>query len=137
MASFEQALKPTLIKEGGWVNDDADTGKETYRGISFANWPKWGGWSIVNKNKPLKKGQIIKDEQLDKLVAMFYRESFWNPIKGDEIINQDVANDLFDKAVNLGTRQAVILCQRSLDIAETGKMDTSTLNILNTNNPYK
>jgi len=136
MANYQLALELTLKNEGGWVFDDADTGKETYCGISRANFPMWSGWPLVDKHKPLHTGQLISDPQLDKSISDFYRSNFWAPICGDEIINQQVANDLFDSATNTGVRQAIILCQRALGIPETGHMDSSTLNILNQINPY-
>ena len=136
MADFKIALKPTLHNEGGYVKDPNDSGGETYRGISRHNFPHWSGWSMVDAAKPLHTGQLISNTQLDELIAEFYQLSFWNPIRGNEIINQDVANDLFDKSVNMGYHQAVVLSQRSLGIAESGKMDDVTLSTLNQMNPY-
>jgi lysozyme family protein len=136
MADFHTALTPTLKAEGGYVNDPQDNGGETYRGISRKNFPKWNGWAFVDTHKPLHTGQLIADGNIDSLVDAFYRSNFWNPIMGDDIINQDVANDLFDSSVNMGVHQAVILSQRSLGIPETGKMDSSTLNILNSQNSF-
>ena len=136
MADFQIALVPTLRNEGGWVDTDGDSGEETYKGISRANFPTWAGWHLVDAAKPLKTGQFIKNSTLDAMVAGFYQHWFWSIIRGDEIINQNVASDLFDKAVNMGTHQAIILSQRSLEIKETGTMDDATLNTLNTKIPF-
>ena len=135
MADFKTALAPTLEREGGWVNVDGDSGEETYRGISKANFPTWMGWPLVAAAKP-KTGQIINSPVLESMVAEFYRHNFWLVIRGDEVINQEVASDLFDKAVNMGTHQAIVLSQRSLEIEETGHMDDVTLAKLNEMNPY-
>lgn len=135
MADFKTALAPTLQHEGGWVHVDGDSGEETYRGISKANFPTWVGWPLVHAAKPTT-GQIINSPVLETMVAEFYRHNFWLIIHGDEIINQEAASDLFDKAVNMGSHQAIVLSQRSLEIAETGHMDDTTLSKLNEMNPY-
>ena len=133
MANFKISWSKTRVHEGGYNNDPKDNGGETYRGISRKNFPNWPGWAEVIKSKRLR-GDIILT--LEPLVEKFYIDNFWNPIKGDEIINQEVADELFDSSVLLGIHQSVILTQRSLNIPESGKMDSSTLNILNQNNPY-
>ena len=133
MAQFLKAWEITRRNEGGYVNDPSDNGGETYRGISRKNFPVWDGWSIID-NAHLKHGDICLTAEPN--VIAFYTHNFWNPILGDEIINQDAANELFDNSVNMGLHEAIVLTQRALNIPETGHMDTSTLNILNTNNPY-
>lgn len=138
MAKLKPALEATLKNEGFYGNDPDDTGGETLWGIARNADKKWQGWPIVDSLRN-EEGfpQCMKDHE--ELLAMrdeLYRTRYWDLIDGDDIINQEVANDLFDKAVNMGVHQAVVLCQRSLAIPETGKMNTSTMNVLNTNNPY-
>ncbi len=136
MANFREALPLTLINEGGWVHVDGDSGEETYRGIARAYFPGWIGWNLVDLHKPLYQGQIIRDSALDDMIAVFYKKNFWDLVRGDEVINQNIAADLFDKAVNMGVRQSVILCQRSLAIEETGVMNDTTVQILNNRVPF-
>ncbi len=49
--SFAEALKHTLEFEGGYANDPADRGGETFRGISRKNWPRWSGWDLIDQVK--------------------------------------------------------------------------------------
>lgn len=133
MAIFSKAWLITGKNEGGYCNTVNDNGGETYRGITRKNFPNWEGWPEV-ESAHLKTGQIITS--LEPLVEQFYITNFWNPIKGDEIINQDAANELFDNSVNTGIIKAVSLTQKALGIPITGKMDTTTLNMLNIQNPY-
>ena len=141
MANFKEAVVDTLKAEGGFVNDPADAGGYTYRGITKKNFPNWAGWTklaawVATHGQP-KTGHIFTEDEIPGLETdchVFYKQQFWDKVMGDEIHNQEVAADLFDSAVNMGIHQAVVLCQRSLDIPETGKMDSSTLNILNQNN---
>jgi lysozyme family protein len=111
---FLEALKRTLEHEGGYVNNPKDKGGETYRGITRKNWPTWKGWAIVDKNKPLKTGQLIKDIELDKLIQDFYFKNFWTPIKADEL-HYWVAYALFDCAVMQGQKTAIKTLQRALN----------------------
>lgn len=138
MAKLELALEATLDHEGFYGNDSSDTGRETIWGIARYFNPKWVGWPIVDslKNEDGFPACMKDNSELLEARDEFYTKAFWTPIKGDEIINQEVANDLFDKAVNMGIYQAMVLCQRSLDIPETGKMNSATLNVLNINNSF-
>ncbi|HBF18469.1 MAG TPA: hypothetical protein DDW81_00145 [Cryomorphaceae bacterium] len=52
MADFEWAYRHTSNKEGGYVNDPSDYGRETYRGISRRWHPYWEGWKIVDEVRP-------------------------------------------------------------------------------------
>ena len=44
MANFKIAHEKTAANEGGYANNHADVGKETYRGIARKLHPKWQGW---------------------------------------------------------------------------------------------
>lgn len=138
MAKLDIALNLTLKNEGFYSNDPSDTGGETLWGIARNKEKNWPGWTIVDslKNNTSFPNCLKDNAQLIQLRYDVYNTNYWKPIKGNDIINQEVANDLFDKAVNMGVHQAVVLSQRSLEIPETGKMDNSTLNVLNTNNPF-
>ena len=48
-----------------------------------------------------------------------YRSEYWNPICGDEIRDQQVGAKMLDMAVNMGVRQAIMLCQRALNACAT------------------
>lgn len=133
MANFEEAYKRTCKFEGGWVNKDGDSGKETYKGISRVANPNWSGWAIVDSYK--KKSNFPKnldsDKKLQELVKDCYKNNYWNPVWGDKIKNQKVANDIYDTAVNMGVAMSIKLSQRQFGFKETGKMNNQLLNKLN------
>lgn len=81
--------KRTCKFEGGWVNDDADSGKETYKGISRAANSKWAGCVIVDscKKKPDFPKNLDIDKKLQDLVQECYKENYWNPIWDDKTRN--------------------------------------------------
>jgi lysozyme family protein len=137
MADFLTAYKITAKNEGGYANVEGDRGGETYCGITRPNFPKWAGWVKVDAYKPLKNGQIVNDATLEDLVHSFYKQNFWDKVKGDDIINQESANGIYDFAVNAGYRKAIILAQRALQIKETGVMDSTTLDTINNTQKFE
>src|ERR1044072_1625949 len=102
MADFQQAIKKVLQHEGGYAKVEGDAGGETYQGISRNNWPNWRGWTIIDKSKPVKYNQVIKDKHLSDLVEVFYYEHFWKTVQGDRIKSQGLADFIFDWQVNSG-----------------------------------
>lgn len=96
MADFIKAITKTLPWEGGYSNHGKDKGGETYAGITRVNHANWAGWHIVDKNAPLKQGQLIKDERLKGMVEVFYLDQYWRKIHGDKINNQAIVDLLFD-----------------------------------------
>ena len=133
MANFDEAYQRTLKFEGGWVNDDNDSGKETYKGISRVYEKNWEGWKIVDayKKKPNFPKNLEADKKLQELVKNCYRKNYWNVIWGDKIRNQKVANDLYDTAVNMGVGTSIKLSERQCGLKETCKMSQKLLDKLN------
>lgn len=133
MANFDEAYQRTLKFEGGWVNDNNDSGKETYKGISRVYEKNWEGWKIVDayKKKPNFPKNLEADKKLQELVKSCYRKNYWNVIWGDKIRNQKVANDLYDTAVNMGVGTSIKLSERQYGFKETCKMSKKLLDKLN------
>ena len=111
---FIDSLNVVLQHEGGFAKVPMDKGGETYRGISRVNFPNWPGWPIVDQNKPLKKNDIIINRHLDKLVANFYFENFWQKINADQLPGS-IRTLLFVFAVNSGVKTAVKVFQTVLE----------------------
>jgi lysozyme family protein len=149
MADFEVAYKLTAVNEGGYSNDPADMGGETWRGISRKMHPDWQGWPIIDalKTKGSFPQSLAKSNDLEILVKIFYRAQFWNVMRGDEIDFQEIANQIYDDGVNTGIISAIRKAQkvafglpddpeasayivRQLGITY-GKMDDKTLKRLN------
>lgn len=116
MADFDKALAVLLADEGGWSDNPADTGGETFRGISRVNWPNWEGWSLIDvakKSFPDCKSRIMSDPVLTQHVSDFYRKEFWNPLY-DHINSQELATKLFDEDVNDGVVPMVRILQETI-----------------------
>lgn len=80
-----------MRREGGFKLHEVpgDRGGVTYAGIARNMNPKWPGWAFIDRGET-PPTEMVRD---------FYREAFWNPIKGDDL-HPDIAADLFDFAVN-------------------------------------
>ena len=131
MAIFEIADALTHKNEGGWNNVSGDRGGETYCGIARNFWPKWEGWLIVDRKKPLSNGAIIKDPALEILRKKFYKKEFWDKVGGDEIEDQPTANTLYDFAVNANFPPSIRNIQNALGLATTGKITPELITAIN------
>lgn len=116
--SFLDALQHTLKFEGGYANDPADRGGETFRGISRLNWPAWPGWELIDRAKirgavsaRLINAAFAGDLDMERLVADFYQRHFWRPFESLRAPGRIPAK-LFDTAVNVGVGGAVKMLQR-------------------------
>ncbi len=122
MANFNEAFDITMGHEGGYVNDPDDVGGETYRGITKRFEPNWVGWTIITKYREESNfPDNIKEgtdgwNVLDTHVREIYKNKYWNPFCGDEILSQAVANEMFDTGINMGVGRAVKFLQRSLSL---------------------
>jgi lysozyme family protein len=133
MAEFNIAYELTVDAEGLYSNDEGDSGGETVLGLTRNTDGDWNGWYLVDELK--KQSNFPNNLQASKsilhsLAMPYYKKKYWDKIRGDEIINQQVANRIYDTYVNAGS-MGITLAQRALDIAESGHMDNATLNVLN------
>lgn len=150
MAEFDTGYRLTLAHEGRYVNDPTDRGGETWKGIARKFWGKWEGWVIIDQAKEQENFPTILNElnTLDNFVKQFYKKEFWNKLSLDQIKDQDIANEMFDTAVNQGTKTAAKYLQEALnllnrnerdyqDIAVDGAVGPVTLGIANNHKrPY-
>jgi lysozyme family protein len=126
MAEFISAYEKMIRNEGGYVNHTVkgDRGGQTYAGIARAFHPGWSGWQLIDAN-------MLDSDQLITLVMDFYRENFWNRLKAENIKSQQIAESLFDFAVNAGVRTAVKLAQIVVGASPDGIVGSNTLKKLN------
>lgn len=85
--SFEEALALTLEHEGGYANDPNDPGGETNFGISHRAYPD----------------EDIKNLTIER-ASYLYKRDYWYTLRLDALVNQYVANSLFDFGVHHGIR---------------------------------
>lgn len=133
MADFQISNNKTSKEEGLYSVTPGDTGGETWKGIARLSHPKWAGWVIVDNQKKLPNFPYNLEQltYLQKLVDDLKINKYWNVMRGDEIQSQMKADSLYDSCINMGPSRAIKLAQAALSIPQTGKMDNTTLNILN------
>lgn len=133
MADFNLAYQKTLTHEGGYVKDPNDPGGETYKGVARKIWSKWEGWVIVDMLKGQRgfPGNLDNNQELQDMISNFYRVNFWDRVKGEEINDQEVANSIFDFAVNAGIRTSSSLAQMVVEANPDGVIGPETLNKIN------
>lgn len=131
LTNFEQSFLKLIENEGGYANLKGDSGGETYKGISRANFPNWEGWHYIDTAKETYK--ITKDinSYLNRLgglsnsVKQFYYKEFWQKVRANSLPTP-LDFLIFDFAVNAGVRAAVKILQRSLMIQDDGIIGNQT-----------
>lgn len=108
MASFKPAYRRTNAYEGeGTVNHWADRGGETYAGISRLYHPDWAGWEVLdiiaNDMRPATERER---RALGDLHEEFFLREFWGKTGCHYLADQDLAEELYDSAVNCGQGRA-------------------------------
>ena len=122
MADFLPAFEAMIQDEGGYVLHDVpgDRGGQTYAGIARNMNPRWPGWALIDR------GQDVPAQ----LVREFYKRNFWDPIQGDRITSQVIAQTIFDFHVNAGA-VARKLAQLVVGTTPDGAIGDKTLAALN------
>ena len=127
MANFDKAFNRTMENEGGFVlhKVEGDTGGWTYAGIAENYWPNWEGWSLVKSGR---------EEETTTMVKTFYKQHFWDKMKGDQIANDQIAYNIYDFGVNAGIKTSAKLAQRIAGVSADGAIGPISLQALNSVN---
>ncbi len=113
MADINIALQKTLNNEGGYVFDKDDPGGETYKGVARNMNGGWDGWTTIDllKKQSGFPANLDNNSPLQELIKTFYKTNYWDTIRGDDLTNQNVADSIFDFAVNAGVATSAMLAQ--------------------------
>ena len=104
MASFSLAITKVFDWEGEYSDHPADRGGETFFGISRRYNPDWEGWEYVD----------VGDYTTARALAVGFYRRMWENLNLEKVKEQEVAEFIFDSAVNLHPATAVRLLQKSL-----------------------
>lgn len=105
MADFNKFLPTLLRNEGGWVDDPADPGGATNKGVTFAVFKEHA--NMLKITPTIDSLKRLTDEQAGKI----YKTLYWDNIRGDEIPFQPLANIMFDFHVNAGAHAITLFYQ--------------------------
>lgn len=106
--NFDKAFEQLIGNEGGYVNDPRDPGGETKYGISKLAYP----------------GEDIAGLTLERAKEL-YRRDYWGPV-GCDAWPDLVKFEVFDIAVNVGVKTAVMMLQRAVDAGVDGVIGPQT-----------
>ena len=121
MADYRK-LKPFILRwEGGYINDQADLGKQTNKGVTLSTYR-----SVFGKNKTVSDLKKITDEQWEFIFKKFY----WDKWKADYIKDQNVANILVDWLWCSGS-YGIKIPQRVLGVSADGIVGSKTIAAIN------
>ena len=121
MADYRK-LKPFILRwEGGYINDQADLGKQTNKGVTLSTYR-----SVFGKNKTVSDLKKITDEQWEFIFKKFY----WDKWKADDIKDQNVANILVDWLWCSGS-YGIKIPQRVLGVSVDGIVGSKTIAAIN------
>jgi lysozyme family protein len=124
MADFDPAFEKMIHDEGGYQLTDipGDRGGQTYAGIARKPNPDWAGWQYIDR----------KDfGSATPLVREFYKANFWDPIRGDDLKEQAIAETIFNFGVNAGVGLAIKLAQVVAGATPDGTVGSKTVERLN------
>lgn len=139
MANFDLAIPLTLHYEGGYSNAKQDSGGQTFAGISRVNNPKWQGWAIIDAyiiNHGLSNisTDLLNDIQLMTMVKAYYKANYWNVNRLSDINDQQLAFNVFDTGVNMGTGRAAKFLQQAANVTIDGNIGNKTIAAINNGN---
>lgn len=131
MASLERFFPHLLQFEGGFVNDPADPGGATNKGITLTTFQRYAA-AVLGVAPTLENLRGLSDAQAFSI----YKVGYWDPLHADDIVDQPLAEILFDFHVNAGAA-AVRVLQGALNdtgakprLAADGVMGQGTLQAL-------
>lgn len=114
---FADALQFVLRWEGGFVEDPADPGGRTNRGVTQKTYDAWRG------RQGLARRDVLDIEEAE--VEEIYRTDYWLPA-GCGRLDRPLDIVVFDTAVNMGIRRAVRILQTALGCPVDGRFGPVT-----------
>lgn len=123
MANVDILLPFILKYEGGFVNDPADSGGATNKGVTIATWrsvgyDKDGDGDIDVQDLKLISNKDVRDRVL--------KPHYWDRWKANQIQSQKIANILVDWVWASGAN-GIKIPQRLLGVAVDGIVGAKTL----------
>lgn len=125
MANYLKAIPGLLEREAPYDNDPDDPGEETVWGITKKDHPKDPIWKLVDELRgfPGFPGCVGASTAIKQAAIDHYKPNYWDKMRGDEIENQAVAEELFDTAVNCGIETGIGILERLLNDGNRNQAD--------------
>jgi lysozyme family protein len=118
--AFKEGLAIVLRYEGGYVNNPADKGCATNKGITQAVYDAYR----KGRGQLLQSVKVISDFEVENI----YLSSYWSPVcESLSFYDKNLSIVHFDSSVNCGTKQAGKFLQRALGVNVDGIVGNGTL----------
>lgn len=114
---FAEILKLVLKEEGGYVNDPADSGGATNRGVTQDNYNRY-------RDRTNQDRRHVRYLTLEETETIY--DTYWKDCKADQL-PAGINIMHFDFAVNAGSRQAALTLQRCVGVLDDGVIGPKTL----------
>ena len=131
MANVDVLLPFILRWEGGYVNDPADSGGATNKGVTIATWKQCGYDKDGDGDIDVKDLKLITNDDVRNRVL---KPHFWDRWKADSIQSQKVANILVDWVWASG-KHGIVIPQRLLGVKADGIVGAKTISAVNFADP--
>lgn len=122
MADYRELIPFILKFEGGFVNDPADSGGPTNKGVTLNTFR-----SVYGRTKSVNDLRYITNEQWRNIFISRY----WNKCSADMIKDQSIANMLVDFAWHSGVTTAVKKLQKIVGVTSDGICGVQTIGAIN------
>lgn len=142
-ARFESIIKKTLAHEGGFSDDENDRGGATYCGITLRFINALPKLFLFKLDLP----QVLTVDDLKKLtqeqIKYIYYSQFWIMFHYDKLINDSIAEKMFDLSVNMGSfrinkiAQTAYNLDHSLKLVVDGQVGQASIKAFNECNSNK
>ena len=133
MANVDSLLPYILKFEGGFVNDPADAGGATNKGVTIATWRQVGYDKDGDGDIDVDDLKLLTDADVRNRVL---KPHYWDRWKGDRIKSQGVANILVDWVWGSG-KHGIVIPQRLLGVVPDGIVGEKTLAAINAADPQQ
>lgn len=125
-------LLPFILKwEGGFVNDPADAGGATNKGVTIGTWRQVGYDKDSDGDIDVQDLKLLSNNDVRDRVL---KPHYWNRWKADNIQSQKIANILVDWVWGSG-KHGIVIPQRLLGVKDDGIVGEKTLSAVNFADP--
>lgn len=131
MAKVDILVPYILQWEGGFVNDPADAGGATNKGVTIATWRQCGYDKDSDGDIDVDDLKLISNDDVKNRIL---KPHYWDRWKADQIQNQKVANILVDWVWGSG-KHGIVIPQRILGVQADGIVGNKTLSAVNFADP--
>lgn len=122
MANPNVLIPFVLRYEGGFVNDPADSGGPTNKGVTLNTFR-----SVYGRAKTVNDLKHMTDNEWRHI----FKSLYWDKCKADDIADQSIANMLVDFAWHSGVTTAVKKLQKIVGVTSDGICGVQTIGAIN------